>query len=148
MSNNNTMTHITLWVMRCIAVCLVILIPFMPSLLDWYGTTRVLSHAKYMAILLAFYCSTVVTLPALWQLDKLLRNILAGQVFVRRNLTCIRWVQWCCLGVSLICLPAACVYLPLFFVVILTGFLTLMITVVVRVMAAAVEIREENDLTI
>ena len=81
-------------------------------------------------------------------MDKLLRNILKEQVFVRENVTCIRFVRWCCGAISLICFPAACFYMPLFFMVIIMGFLCLVITVVVRVMNAAVLIREENDLTI
>ena len=51
-------------------------------------------------------------------------------------------------GVSLVCLPAAVFYLPLIFLAVIMAFLALVISVVKNVMAAAVELREENELTI
>lgn len=143
-----TVTRITLWVNRCIFVLLVALLPALPFLLNWYGTIRTLSTAEYLAIMIAFYICAVITGVALWKLEQLLRNILAGQVFVRKNVRHIRTVQWCCGLVSLVCLPAACCYLPLIFMVIIMAFLCLVVSVVAQIMAAAVEIREENDLTI
>ena len=143
-----TVTRITLWVNRCIFVLLVALLPALPFLLNWYGTVRQLSSLEYWAIMIAFYICAVITAMALWKLEQLLRNILAGQVFVRKNVRHIRTVQWCCGLVSLVCLPAACCYLPLVFMVIIMAFLCLVVSVVAQIMAAAVEIREENDLTI
>lgn len=143
-----TVTRITLWVNRCIFVLLVALLPALPFLLNWYGTVRQLSSLEYWAIMIAFYICAVITAVALWKLEQLLRNILAGQVFVRKNVRHIRTVQWCCGLVSLVCLPAACCYLPLVFMVIIMAFLCLVVSVVAQIMAAAVEIREENDLTI
>lgn len=143
-----TVTRITLWVNRCIFVLLVALLPALPFLLNWYGTVRQLSSLEYWAITIAFYICAVITAVALWKLEQLLRNILAGQVFVRKNVRHIRTVQWCCGLVSLVCLPAACCYLPLVFMVIIMAFLCLVVSVVAQIMAAAVEIREENDLTI
>lgn len=143
-----TVTRVTLWVNRCIFALLVALLPALPFLLNWYGTIRTLSTAEYLAIMIAFYICAVITGVALWKLEQLLRNILAGQVFVRKNVRHIRTVQWCCGLVSLVCLPAACCYLPLIFMVIIMAFLCLVVSVVAQIMAAAVEIREENDLTI
>ena len=48
----------------------------------------------------------------------------------------------------MICLPAALIYYPLLFMVIIMGFLALVVCVLCRVMNAAVAIREENDLTV
>ena len=143
-----SVTRITLWVNRCIFVLLVALLPALPFLLNWYGTVRQLSSLEYWAIMIAFYICAVITAVALWKLEQLLRNILAGQVFIRKNVRHIRTVQWCCGLVSLVCLPAACCYLPLVFMVIIMAFLCLVVSVVAQIMAAAVEIREENDLTI
>ena len=148
MSRNQTVTHITLWVNRFVALLVVILLPTLPLLLKWYATWRTLTAAEHTAIMIAFYCCAVITAAALWNVDALLRSILSEQVFTRKNVSRIRCIRWCCAGISLVCLPAAFVYLPLFFMVIIMAFLALVITVLVRVMAAAVEIREENDLTI
>ena len=81
-------------------------------------------------------------------MEKLLQSILAQSVFTPENVTRIRRIRWCCAGVSLICLPATLLYLPLLFMVVIMGFLGLVVSVVANVMAAAVESREENDMTI
>ena len=46
------------------------------------------------------------------------------------------------------CIPAAVFYLPLVFMAVIMGFLFLVTGVLTKVMDAAVNIREENDLTI
>ena len=148
MDRTLTMTRLTLWVNRMIALIVAVLLPCLPLLLNWYSNFRTLTQAEYTAILVAFYCCAVVIAVALWNLDKLLRNILKEEVFTRENVSRIRRVRWCCAGISLITLPAAFISLPLFFLVIIMAFLSLVVCVVVRVMDAAVIIREENDLTI
>ena len=120
----------------------------LPMLLNWYRTLWPIPYYAYNAILIAFYCCSVFVLLALWSLDRVLRNILSGQVFILQNVRCIRRVQYCCGMVSLICLPAAVFYAPLWFMVVIMAFLSLVVWVVTQVMAAAVTIREENDLTI
>ena len=148
MTRNQTVTHITLWVNRTVMLLVALLLPTLPFILRWYSNFRALTAAEHTAILIAFYCCAMVTALALWNMDVLLRNILQQEVFIRKNVSCIRRIRWCCGLISLICLPAAFVYLPLIFMVIIMAFLCLVVTVVVRVMAAAVLIREENDLTI
>lgn len=141
-------TCIALWGNRLIAAVLAALIFLMPVILDWYSTVRSLTQLERVAIQAAFYCCSAVTVVALWNLDGLLRSILAQQVFIRRNVSRIRAVQWCCAAISVICLPAALIYYPLLFMVIIMGFLALVVCVLCRVMDAAVAIREENDLTV
>ena len=148
MSQKLTAAHISLWVNRFIALLVLLLIPGLPFLLNWYSTIRILTSLEYGAILIAFYCCVVVIGIALWNLDKLLCNILREEVFTRSNVSRIRTVRWCCGGISAICLPAAICYLPLLFVVLIMAFLCLVVSVLVHVLDAAVTIREENDLTI
>ena len=148
MERNNTVARITLWVNRLIFLLLACLLVALPFLLRWYATVRPLTASASNAILIAFYACAMVTAVALYHMDSLLRAILAGQIFIRKNVRRIRLIRWCCACISLICLPAAIFYLPLVFMVLIMAFLSLVITVLVRVMAAAVEIREENDLTI
>ena len=81
-------------------------------------------------------------------MDRLLGAILQDQIFIRKNVSHIRTIRWCSAAISLVCLPASIFYMPLIFMVLIMAFLSLAITVLVRVMTAAVEIREENDLTI
>ena len=148
MTRNKTVTCITLWVNRFVMLIVAALLPTLPLILRWYSNFRTLTASEHIAIMIAFYCCAIVTAVALWNIDTLLRNILAEQVFTQKNVSCIRCIRWCCAAISLICLPAAFIYMPLFFMVIIMAFLALVITVLVRVMTAAVEIREENDLTI
>ncbi len=138
----------TLWVNRIIGAAVILLLFLMPRLMGLYTTVRPLDPAGTKAVLIGFYCCAPVVVYALWCIDCLLRNILLGQVFVLENVCGIRRIRWCCAGVSGICLPASFFYPPLIFLVVIMVFLTLVVSVVNNVMAAAVEIREENDLTV
>ena len=139
----------TLFVNRFLFFVMAGLLLFLPSLLDWYMTLRPgMGAVPRLALMLGFYCSAPAVFFALWELDRLLRAILARQVFVLRNVRSISAVRWCCLAVSLVCLPAAVWYPPIIFMSIIMFFLTLILSVLANVMAAAVEIREENDLTV
>ena len=139
---------VTLWAGRLIALALVALMFLMPGLLRWYAGHRPLDLPAERAIAIAFYCCCLPVGAALWDMDRLMRNILDAQVFINRNVTIIRRIRWYCVTTGLICLPAAWFYPPLIFVVVIMGFLSLVVTVLSNVMRAAVEIREENDLTI
>lgn len=141
-------TPLALWVSRFVALVVIVFLFAMPSVLDWYSTVRSLSKTEYYAIAIAFYACSVPVLLSLWHMDALLRSLLAGEVFLAVNVRRIRIVQWCCFAIALICLPAACIYYPLCFMVVIMGFLSLVITVLCRVMDEAVFLREENDLTI
>jgi hypothetical protein len=69
-------------------------------------------------------------------------------VFVGQNVCYIRRIRWCCAGVSGLCIIPACYYPPLWLMVLIMAFLALVVSLVKNIMAAAVELREENDLTI
>ena len=139
----------TLFFNRFLAAVMVGLIFFLPTFLDWYVTLRpAMRDSARLALVLGFYCSAPAVFFALWELDRLLRSILNRQVFVWRNVRSISRVRWCCLAVSLVCLSAAVWYPPIIFMSIIMFFLTLILSVLSNVMAAAVEIREENDLTV
>ena len=148
MERVNRMTRISLWTGRSVVLIVVVLIFSLPAILDWYGSVRQLTQMEEAAILAAFYCCAVVVGAAMWNVDRLLTDILDGRVFTRRNVRRIRRIMVCCGGVSLICLPAGCIYYPLLFMVAIMAFLCLMVCVLSGVMDAAVTIREENDLTV
>lgn len=140
--------NITLWCSRVLAAVICLLVVFFPGLLRWYQTLRSLGPYGAAAILIGFYCCVPAVLYALRCIDRLVVNILAGEVFVRDNVSRIRRIRWCCAWVSLVCLPASFFYPPLCFLAVIMAFLALVVSVVKNVMAAAVEIREENDLTV
>ena len=138
----------TLWINRLLAAAVGILLFAMPGLLEWYQGMRPLGLHGAAAISFGFYLCVPPVLYALWCIDRWPHNILLEQVFVEENVRRLRRIRWCCAGVSLICVPAACFYQPLIFMVVIMAFLALMVSVVKNVMAAAVELREENDLTV
>lgn len=144
----NRSASLTLWANRLLMAAVVALAFAMPALLRWYNSIRILDDEQNLALLIAFYLCVPIALFALYNLEKLLGNILAGEVFIRTNVRIIRRVCLCCLLVSLICLPAALRYQPLIFFCIVMAFLCPVVNVVRYVFDAAVSIREENDLTI
>ncbi len=139
---------ITLWFSRFIALVVIALIFVMPAVVKWYDEFRTLQPATPTAILVCFYCCVPAVLYALWCVDRLLVGILGGSVFTHKNVSFVRRIRWCCAIVSVICFPCAAVYPPLIFLAVIMGFLALVVSVVKNVLAAAVELREENDLTI
>ncbi len=139
---------LTLWANRILMLVILILAFAMPGLLHWYDGIRQLGNQVYLAILIAFYLCVPIALFALGNLERLLGNITSGQVFIRYNVLLIRRVCYCCMLVSLICIPAAVYYPPLIFFSIVMLFLCPVVGVVRSVFDAAVTIREENDLTI
>ena len=141
--------NITLWFNRFLAAVMVALVFFLPRLMVWYESLRpLMSPAATAAVMAGFYCCAPAVFFALWELDRMLRSIQARQVFIPANVTAISRVRWCCVAVAAICLPAACCYPPLIFMSIIMVFLALILSVLASVMAAAVAIREENDLTV
>ena len=148
MKKPDTATVLTLWINRFVALLVGVLLFTLPSLLDWYAKYREMGERGEIVVTAAFYCCAVFIGGALWFMDGLLRAILKGDVFVKANVQRIRRIRLCCGIVSGICLPAAIAYPPLVFLTVIMGFLCLVVSVVARVMDAAVAIREENDLTV
>lgn len=139
---------VSLWANRLICLAGTVLIFFMPLGMRWYSHRRALDPPSQRAVLIAFYCCMVFVYLSQWAMERLLRNILAGSVFTGKNVRLIRRICFCSGAISIICLPAAFYYLPLLFVVVIMAFLCLVIAVVADVMNGAVEMRQENDLTI
>ncbi len=148
MKKDNSSAKLTLWVGRGVAVVLVALMFLLPAILDWFSAFRHLEHWQRILVIVSFCCCVAFIGWALWNMDRMLRNVIAGEVFVRKNVCAVRQVRWCCGVVSLICAVAALAYLPLVALAVIMAFLCLTVSVVVQVMDAAVTIREENDLTI
>ncbi|MBQ7415844.1 MAG: DUF2975 domain-containing protein [Oscillospiraceae bacterium] len=147
-SSKNLTAVITLWVNRAVALAVGAMLFLLPYVLEWYQEFRWLSETEQLVLSICFYCCAAAIAVALWNVDRMLTDILAGQVFIRKNVKRIQRIQLSCGVVALICIPATVAYMPLIFLVVIMAFLCLMVSVVASVMDAAVTIREENDLTI
>jgi len=138
----------TLWCVRVLALAVAVMIFAFPGVLEWYQGLRPLGLHGALAVTVGFYSCVPVVLYALWCMDRLVGNILKMKVFVQDNVRYIRRVRWCCAGVSALCVVPACFYQPLILMVVIMAFLALVVSLVKNIMAAAVELREENDLTV
>ena len=69
-------------------------------------------------------------------------------MFINQKATLLRAVSWCCFAISLITFVGAFFYMPFGFIALAGGFVGMMLRVLKNVMQSAVELREENDLTI
>ena len=143
-----TAATMTLWANRLVFLAMIAAAILLQVILDWYSGFRVLVPIERWGITAGFYCCVPVASIGLWDLERILRNVLAKEVLVRENVQRASRVRWCCGIVALICVPVTVCYLPLIFVTIIMAFLCLVLSVVVCAMDAAVTIREENDLTI
>ena len=140
----------TLWTNRMVMVVVAVLIFALPALLRWY--TGLLGYKLPKEDLIGIWVSYLLCagfiLTALWNMDRLMRNILIQQIFIRENVRRVRRVQWCCGIVAVICVVASLFALPALVIGAIMGFLCLVVCVVANVLDGAVELREENDLTI
>ena len=140
---------VTRWASRAVAVLIAVFLVFFPRMVESYHVHfRPLYDSERYALLGAFYLSAVAVEIAMYHMDRLLGNILRAELFTAENVSHIRHVRWCCFAVSLICLFAFFGFPSMIFISTIMAFLALVVTVVGQVMKAAVELREENDLTI
>ena len=105
--------------------------------------TRMLTLFK-----VCFYPCACLGFVTIYSLIRLLLNIKQDAIFITPNVRYLRRISWCCIVVSLITLAAGVMYLPYLFICIAAGFVGLMLRVVKNVMESAVQIKEENELTI
>ena len=143
-----TAARVTQWANRLVFLVLVAATVFLQAILRWYAGFRTLTAGESIGILVGFYCCAPIVAFGLWNLDRILHNIIHEEVFIRENVRRVSLVRWCCGVVALICVFATICYLPLVFVTIIMAFLCLVISVLVCAMDAAVTMREEQDLTI
>lgn len=141
--------RVTVYACRAVAVTVAALLVGFPVLVERYHQNfRPLLDSERVTLIGAFYACVPAVLVALWNMDRLLCNILDQQLFITKNVSHIRAVRWCCLAVSLICLCASIGFPTLILLAMIMAFLCLTVTVVGQVMKTGVELREENDLTV
>ncbi len=126
--------------------------PFVVNL--WFDVYRGfdpnLSAMKHLLTVFvwAFYPSAIFGFITLYSLIRLLFNIKKQEIFINQNVAYLRVISWCCFAVALITLFAGVFYIPYCFIAIAAAFIGLMLRVVKNVMQNAVEIKNENELTI
>lgn len=138
-----------------VSLALVGLLFFGPKLF-WLYMTEYRGIAPTSAVLqmlrsvftCTFYPSAVFAAWILFSLIKLLLNIRNGNVFVPENVRYLKMVSWCCVIIGIITLVGGRYYMPFLFVACAGFFVGMLLRVLKNVMQKAVEIKEENDLTV
>lgn len=149
MIHYKTSARVTLYANRVIMVLVVLLSLAFPWLLKFCQQyMRPLPEPRRTIAAVGYYACAVVIMVALWQMDRLLKNVLREQLFVHENVNIVRRIRWCCMAVSLLSLLAVPLFPYLVIISLIMGFLCLVVTVVGQMLKAAVTIREENDLTV
>lgn len=132
---------------KVLLVMLVISDFFLPQFAKWYdGVSE--KNPIFVPLLVCMYLTTTLALIAVFSLDRMISNINKEEIFVARNVLCLRVISWCCFGV------AGVFFFLMFFrpivlpVVFLAGLFGLIIRVIKNVFDKAIDLREENDFTI
>ena len=139
-------TKLTLIVTYIFAVVLVGLMIFAyPIARDVLGPRH---KTAYLAAVIAFYICCPAGWLALYNIRKILKNVLADTVFTKQTVALLRVLSWCCVFVAVVSFVTT-FFSHIFFVFTIgAAFMALILRVLKNVLARAVEIKEENELTI
>ena len=102
----------------------------------------------YLPILVTFYSILPFAAGVLLCLWKLLGNILHGQVFIPLNTRLLRILSILIFFATLIFIAAGHFYMPFLLLAVCAAFMVLIVRVVKNCFAAAVLLKDENDMTI
>ena len=155
MVNYKKSVNVSIVVCITLAVLLTVLVFLGPMLFELYliayrGFTPMgdaLERIK-TTFVYCFYPSAVFAGIILFALLKLLFNIKKGDTFTKANVTYLRIVSWCCFIVGVITFIGGFFYMPFLLAAFAGGFIGMLLHVLKNVMRSAVEIKEENELTI
>ena len=100
------------------------------------------------ALLCLYYCFCVPALVALVSTYRILLNIRRNVVFDASNVRLLRVISWAAMAGGAVCLAGTPVSLILFAVGLVCGFVGVIVRVVKNLIAAAADLKAENDLTI
>ena len=132
----------------CIAFLSVFANNFAIKYFNYFNQSDHVQYFKYVAFISSYYPSAVLGIFAVISLIKMLFRIKNGNPFCKENVKSLKFISWCCFIVALITFLGSFFYLPLIIVTVAAGFFGLILRVVKNVIQSAVELREENDLTI
>lgn len=97
---------------------------------------------------ICFYSCAAFAAAILISLLKMLYNIKKEQVFIMQNVNCLKIVSWSCFTIAAITFVGGFFYMPIAAIAAAAIFVGILLRVLKNVMQSAVELREENDLTI
>jgi len=120
-----------------------------PWLMRWImDFSRADLAGKEACFLLTIYAGSIPAAVLLYSLYQLLHHIEKGQVFIAVNVEYLRKISWSSFVGAVICLASIPYYFPWTFVAVAAAFMGLIVRVVKNVVAQAVELKTESELTI
>ena len=121
----------------------------MPLIIKLYmGDAYQVQSGVKLALYICLYGSAVPSLLISYLLLRILFNVRKNVVFDRVNVKYCRYISWCCFAVCALFFVLG-FFIPFSFVMALTvGFIGLITRVVKNLFNDAVDIKEENDLTV
>ena len=155
MLKRKTSAKISLGICVFFLVALIALAATFPMFFHWLyvsyhglSETSEVVRSNVKTVTRAFYFCVPFALAALYALIRLMLGVISERVFEQRTVTYLNLLFWCCAAVFLITGGFGFRYVPLWIVALAMAVVGMLVRVVMNVMRSAVELREENDLTI
>ncbi len=120
----------------------------MPWAARIYRQVSIASDDVTVPLLVTFYVCAVIGFAILFLLDALVRDIRKGEVFTEKNVKRLRTLSYCCFAITIITLLFARLRILMFIVTFGAAFIGLILRVIKNCFEQAMQLKEENDLTV
>lgn len=155
MLNRKTSAVVSLVICALASVLLLVWLFTFPRFFNWFyviyhglspEATR--TDAVIKLVVPTFYCCAPFAGASLYMLIRLLINIIKEKIFVKRNVFYLRFISYFCYVCFAITLVTGLKYFPLLIIAFAMIVVGTLLRVVKNIMQSAVEMKEENDLTV
>lgn len=141
-----TLSKLSVLVFAVMLFCTILTAPWLVRwLMDFSRADLV---GKEVFFLSTIYIGSVPAAVLLFCLYRLLRHIEIGEVFIAANVEYLRRISWSSFAGAIISFASIPYYFPWAFVAVAAAFMGLIVRVVKNVVAQAVELKNESELTI
>ena len=155
MSHTKKSAIISLVICALSGVILVVWLFTFPQFFNWFYTVYHGLGSEYTEtnniiklVIPTFYACAPIAGLAIYMLIRLLLNIINEIIFAEKNVKYLKWISYSCYAVMLITVATGIFYIPLLIIGFGMGVVGTLLRVVKNLMETAVEIKEENDMTI
>ena len=101
---------------------LLVAIIFLPFLVTWYVETKGRSQSLATTVMLTCYPLSPFAAVALYSLSRVMKNIISGNFFCRKNIIWMRRISYCCFIAAAGMIFAGFFYMPFFIAGAAAGF--------------------------
>lgn len=155
MLNRKASAIVSLVICAAASVLLLVWLFTFPRFFNWFyviyhglGSEYTRTDSVIKLVVPTFYCCAPFAGISLYMLIRLLVNILKDKVYIKANVNYLRFISYCCYVCFLITFVTGIKYFPLLIIAFSMVVVGTLLRVVQNIMQTAVEIKEENDLTV